>query len=99
VVQGGTGPTPPGSLNLATLLTANVTTQAGAAGTGGVVTYTFNNAENNFDFLAEGETPLLTYTITLADRVTGGLTDTQTVVVTVTGSNDAPDIVIGGTDS
>jgi VCBS repeat-containing protein len=93
------GVAPPAGFNFAALLTITGVTQAGPDGTGGVVSYAFDGTENNFDYLAAGQTVEITFTLTVADRVTGGLTDTETVVVTVTGTNDAPNIFIDGTDS
>ncbi|HEY6633431.1 MAG TPA: VCBS domain-containing protein, partial [Rhizobiaceae bacterium] len=93
VSQTGSTNAAPASLDLHSLLTLSIT-QAGADGTGGKVTWTFDGNENNFDYLAEGETAVLTYTVRVTDDATGSLSDTQTVVVTITGANDAPDIVV-----
>jgi VCBS repeat-containing protein len=95
VTLGGTGPTPPETLDLDSLLDVTTTAivQTGVDGTGGVITYTFNSNENNFDYLAVGETAILTYTIRVTDDATTALHDDQTVVVTITGVNDAPDAV------
>ena len=60
-------------------------------GAGGSITYTFNGVEDQFDYLAVGESVTLTYTITLEDN--NGGSDTQDVAVTITGVNDAPDVV------
>ena len=60
-------------------------------GAGGSITYTFAGQEDQFDYLAVGESVTLTYTITLEDN--NGGTDTQDVAVTITGVNDAPDAV------
>ncbi|MBZ9725963.1 VCBS domain-containing protein, partial [Mesorhizobium sp. CO1-1-11] len=49
--------------------------------------WSFNSTPQAFDFLAQGETLTLTYTIKADDGHTG--TDTQTVTVTITGTNDA----------
>ncbi|RUY94814.1 hypothetical protein EN974_22975, partial [Mesorhizobium sp. M7A.F.Ca.CA.001.12.2.1] len=51
--------------------------------------WTFNSAPQAFDFLAVGETLTLTYTITANDGHTGG-TDTQTLTITIHGTDDAP---------
>ncbi|MBH9553330.1 beta strand repeat-containing protein, partial [Inhella gelatinilytica] len=61
------------------------------------ITWSFNSGAEAFNFLAAGETLVLTYTITSTDN--NGDSDTQDVVVTITGSNDAPDITVqaGGT--
>src|SRR6202008_3881517 len=49
-----------------------------------------------FDFLAAGETLTLTYTVKAAD--TQGASDSHTVAVTITGTNDAPAISVGAGD-
>ncbi|MBZ9682919.1 MULTISPECIES: VCBS domain-containing protein, partial [unclassified Mesorhizobium] len=50
--------------------------------------WSFNSTPQAFDFLAQGETLTLTYTIKADDGHTG--TDTQTVTITITGTNDSP---------
>ena len=53
--------------------------------------------DSAFNFLAEGETLELTYNIQVADdsaAINESPTDTSTVVVTITGTNDKPDITI-----
>ncbi|TPL88791.1 type I secretion protein, partial [Mesorhizobium sp. B2-3-14] len=50
--------------------------------------WSFNSTPQAFDFLAQGETLTLTYTIKADDGHTG--TDTQTVTITIHGTNDAP---------
>jgi VCBS repeat-containing protein len=50
--------------------------------------WNFNSGTQAFDFLAVGESLTLTYTVESADGHTGS--DSQTVVNTVTGTNDAP---------
>ena len=54
----------------------------------GSVNWSYDVADNQFDFLADGETLTLTYTATVDDHH-GGLV-TKPVTVTVTGTNDAP---------
>ncbi|MBQ0841221.1 MAG: VCBS domain-containing protein, partial [Gammaproteobacteria bacterium] len=53
-------------------------------------TYAATNAE--IDFLAAGETVELTFTVEVADG--NGGTDTQDVVITITGTNDAPILTV-----
>src|SRR6185369_14033541 len=60
------------------------------------VGWSFNSAGYNFDYLAAGETLTLTYTVKVDD---GTANDTHDVVVTITGTNDAPTISVVGTDS
>ncbi len=50
------------------------------------ITWRFDSGAQAFDFLAAGETLQLTYTLTSSD---GSATDTQDVVVTITGTADA----------
>ncbi|MBB3207905.1 CSLREA domain-containing protein, partial [Rhodopirellula rubra] len=56
--------------------------------------WNFNSASETFNYLAVGESLTLTYTITVTDIA--GTTDTQNVVITINGTNDAPDVTIGG---
>ena len=69
-------------------VTAPVGTKPGSA------PWTFSAADRSFDYLSAGQVATLTYTLTLADNH-GGSTN-QTVTVTVTGTNDAPGVAIGG---
>ena len=59
--------------------------------------WSFNSTPQAFNFLAAGESLTLTYTVK-ADDGHGGC-DNQTVTVTVTGTEDAPDITVGAGDS
>ena len=81
--------------DLSALMSADVTTEP-TNGEGGVVTYSFSGNENQFDYLAEGESVTITYTVTIDDN--NGGSDTQDVTVTITGANDAPDITIESGD-
>ena len=58
--------------------------------------YELNNAAANVQALAQGEHDTDTFTVRVTDE--HGATDTQTVTVDVTGSNDAP-IITGGTSN
>ncbi len=62
------------------------------------LTWDFNSGAETFDYLANGETLILTYTITATDDDGTALSDTETVTVTITGTNDAP-IITDGPDS
>jgi VCBS repeat-containing protein len=76
--------------------TALATTLNDSAGTGsGSIDWTFGIADNQLDFLADGETLTLTYNVGVSDA---SETATQTVTVTVTGTNDAP-VITSGPDS
>jgi VCBS repeat-containing protein len=63
--------------------------------TGGVTGaqgWTFSAADYYFDYLADGESATLTYTVKIDDHHGG--TTTKNVVVTVHGSNDAPEVAV-----
>ncbi|MBZ9746342.1 VCBS domain-containing protein, partial [Mesorhizobium sp. CO1-1-7] len=57
--------------------------------------WTFNSGTQAFDYLAVGQSLTLTYTVQSTDN--NAASDTQTVTVTVNGTNDAPDIHLVGT--
>jgi VCBS repeat-containing protein len=59
-----------------------------AAGASHNIAWSFDSGSEAFDFLADGETLQLTYSIKVDDGH-GGV-DTQDVAITVTGTNDAP---------
>ena len=63
------------------------------AHTAGTIHWGFDSGTQPFDFLADGETLVLTYTIRAADSDSSHATSDQTVVVKITGTNDVP--VIG----
>jgi VCBS repeat-containing protein len=77
----------PSGLN--TVLGASLTTTVtDSTGTGtGSVGFKFSAADNNFDFLAAGETLTVIYNVTVSD---GTVSSTQPVTITITGTNDAP---------
>jgi VCBS repeat-containing protein len=77
---------------LAGALTVAVTTDTGGTGNPGAVNWAFGLADADVDFLAQGETLVATYAVTVTDSA--GATATQTVTITLTGTNDAP-IVTG----
>ena len=59
-------------------------------GVQGSKSWSFSAPDSYFDYLAHGETVTLTYTVEVDDHH-GGVTS-QDVVVTINGSNDAPEI-------
>ncbi|WP_031237651.1 beta strand repeat-containing protein, partial [Asticcacaulis sp. AC460] len=67
-------------------LTAEVT-QA-VKGGGGTVNWTFSVDNDDIQFLAEGQTLTQSYDVIVSDGWGGE--DTETVVITITGNNDAP---------
>ena len=58
----------------------------------------FNSGTEVFDYLATGETLILTYTVKAVDDDGTPLSDTETVTITITGSNDAP-VITNGPDT
>ncbi|MDX8538473.1 VCBS domain-containing protein, partial [Mesorhizobium abyssinicae] len=82
-------------INMLTVSPASLSADAGETHN---LTWTFNSTPQAFDFLAAGETLTLSYTIKADDGHVGG-TDTQTVTITINGTNDAPDISVGSGDS
>ncbi len=50
----------------------------------------FQLGSEAFNFLATGETLILTYTVSATDDDGSPLSDTETVTVTITGTGDAP---------
>jgi VCBS repeat-containing protein len=52
------------------------------------LTWKFDSGSEAFNYLRAGQTLQLVYTLTVSDG--NGGTDTQTVVITITGTNDAP---------
>ncbi|WP_027168523.1 VCBS domain-containing protein, partial [Mesorhizobium sp. WSM3224] len=69
-------------------LNAVKTTDTTGTGSGGLVTWTFTAADSALDKLAAGQVVHETYTVTLDDQHGGVIT--RDVVVTITGTNDAP---------
>ena len=64
--------------------------------TTGTIDWTFDSGTEAFDHLADGESLVLTYTISATDDsgVVASNSDTQTVVITINGTNDQPDITV-----
>ena len=54
------------------------------------LSWTFNSGSEEFNYLAVGETLILEYTVKASDDDGTPLNDTETVTITITGSNDAP---------
>ncbi|MFY4787916.1 VCBS domain-containing protein [Aliarcobacter butzleri] len=57
-----------------------------------IINWEFNSKTEAFNYLAKDETLTLTYTIKATDSYTTSANDTQTIVITITGTNDAPKI-------
>ena len=89
VVSGGTAI--PGA-SLTDLQAALTSTIASDSNGSGVIDWSFSAPDDDFDFLAQGQTLKLTYNVTVTDNHGGSAT--QAINITVTGSNDAPMITI-----
>ena len=64
-----------------------------AGNTTGTLDWHFDSAATTFDFLADGESLVLTYTVQVTDdSATGNDTNTNTVTITIGGTNDQPTI-------
>jgi VCBS repeat-containing protein len=66
-------------------MTSHITSDSNGSGK---LTWTFGDADDDFDFLSKNQTLTLTYDIKVSDNHGG--TAIQTVVVTVTGTDDKP---------
>ena len=71
---------------LSSAMTASVT--AGGSGAG-AVNFVFSVPDHTFDFLANGETLVVTYNLTIIDGVTSS---TQPISIVIAGTNDGPTI-------
>jgi VCBS repeat-containing protein len=96
--SGATGGLLPGFLGTLELMSffhvENVVKASGSSN--GTINTRFSAPDLAFDYLSDGETLDITYTVRLNDNA--GMTSTQTVVVTVFGTNDGP-CIIGGPDT
>jgi VCBS repeat-containing protein len=61
------------------------------------LTWSFNSGSQAFDYLAAGQSLTLSYTLQSTDN--NATSDTQTVTVTINGTNDSPDIHLVTSDS
>jgi VCBS repeat-containing protein len=78
-------------------LTASVSTDTTGSGLGGVVTWNYSVAASAVEYLAAGQTKVETFSFNVLDGQGGSVA--RTVSVTVTGTNDAPNIQVITTDS
>ena len=92
VAVGGTGSSSvPASLTSAILrgfLSVTPTSVLDGTETNNALTWDFNSASEAFDFLATGETLILTYTVSATDDDGTPLNDIETVTITITGTNE-----------
>jgi len=79
--------------DLSALFTAELNdTIIDGSNTTGTVDWTFDTSAGDFDYLAVGESVILTYTVSVSDDNVPPATVTQAIVVTITGTNDAPTV-------
>lgn len=78
-------------------LTASVTTDTTGTGLGGVVSWDYSVAASAVEYLAAGETRIETFTFSISDGQGGSVA--RTVSVTITGTNDGPDVSVMAGDS
>jgi VCBS repeat-containing protein len=90
--SGTTAGLPSNAALLAMLGTGSITEQAG--GNPASLDWTFSAADSTFDYLAAGQSLVLTYQLVISDNH-GGST-TQQVTINVAGSDDAPVIAVPG---
>jgi VCBS repeat-containing protein len=87
------GATPPSEV--AEVLAGALSTAINGAGSdSGSIVLTFTAADNTFDFLAAGQTLDITYNVTVTDN--NGVSSTEPVTITATGTNDAPVLTTAG---
>ena len=89
VVSGGTAIPSASLTDLQNALTSTIASDSNGSG---VIDWSFSAPDDDFDFLAAGQTLSLTYNVTVTDN--NGGSDTKAINITVTGSNDAPVITI-----
>ena len=75
-------------------MTASVSDASTGDGTG-AVTWNFSVPDSAVDYLGAGDSLTQSYTVKVDDGKGG--TDTETVTITIQGTNDAPTVVAGGT--
>ena len=74
------------------ILAPTINTDTTGSGLGGVIDWTYSVPAALVEYLAEGETKVETFTVTLDDGE-GGTLD-RTITVTINGTNDAPVITV-----
>jgi len=88
----------PGDIALKAMLTVTPTAILGGTETTKTLDWSFASASEHFNYLAAGETLILTYTVKAADDNGSPASATETVTITITGTNDAP-VITNGPDS
>ena len=82
-------PADPALLAMMTVPGAVLTADAGEVNN---IDWTFDSGAQAFDFLADGETLTLTYSVLAADNQLPAATDARDIAITITGTNDAPTV-------
>ena len=78
-------------------LSAVISNDTTGSGAGGLITWTFTANDSALEQLAAGQTVHEIYTVTLNDQHGGVIS--QDITITITGTEDAPVITVGGGDS
>ena len=86
-------PAAPGDAALLAMFSVAPTAILNNTQTSNTLNWTFDSGAEAFDYLAAGETLVLTYTVRATDDAGVPLSDTETVTITITGSNDGPTAV------
>ncbi|MCL7406453.1 VCBS domain-containing protein [Paradonghicola geojensis] len=86
-------PAAPGDTALQAMLTLSPTTILDGTQQTNTLGWSFDSGSEAFDYLAKGETLILEYTVTATDDDGTPLSDSETVTITITGTNDTPDII------
>ena len=96
-----TNPAAPSDANLLEMLTLTPTNILDGTENTATLNWSFDSGSEAFDYLAAGETLILTYTVTATDNSgeENATSSDATVTVTVTGTNDAPTLDLDTTDS
>jgi VCBS repeat-containing protein len=85
-----------GLTNLQLLAMLSVAPASGLAADPGAshnLTWTFDSGTEAFNYLAANQSLVLTYTVKSTDSSASPLSDTQSVTITINGTNDAPKIL------
>ena len=99
VITGGDDMNPPAPANavLKAMLTVDPLLILNGNETSKTLDWSFNSSPEVFDYLAQGDSLELYYTVKVVDD--NGALDTHTVMIEITGTNDAPEITLTAGDS
>ena len=81
------------------MLTLSPSPVIGSTATTGTLTWSFASGSEKFDYLAAGESLVLTYTIRVTDSNSPATTADRVIIITINGTNDVPTITLAGGDS